>query len=101
MFSDRRLTQSVGTLCQGIDTALAGEGRVVLLTGSSRGVGVSTLASAISRCYAESGKSTVLINLDMRKPLFSTNTSVLYSGDLLSIDKAQASLQHMLQQEKA
>lgn len=100
VFSSRRLAQSVSMLCQGIDTALAGKGRVVMLTGLGRGVGVSGLATAVARCYAQSGKSTVLLDLDMRKPLVSNKTRVMYSDDLLSKDMDQTSLIHVLQQEK-
>ncbi len=94
---DRPRTKAVAALCESIDTALASEGRVVMLTGLAHGVGVSTLATAVAKSYAESGHSVLLINLDLRKPKAKNDARTLNANALPGRNLTQALLNQVLQ----
>ncbi|MBC1520511.1 CpsD/CapB family tyrosine-protein kinase [Listeria aquatica] len=75
----------------GIDfTSIDKENNVVMVTSSESGTGKSTIASNIAVVTAQSGKKTLLIDTDLRKPtihkIFSKNMynglSNLITGDL-------------------
>lgn len=64
----------------GIDAALSGTeadvpaGKAILVSSAAHGEGKSTLALALARAYALSGRKTVLIDADLRAPSIQTFT---------------------------
>lgn len=100
LFANKRMKTAVQAICRSIDTALASENRLVMLSGSSHGVGVSTLAVSIARHYAQSGKSTVLVDLDLRKSTPAGNACALDPDELYSADLDQDPLEQALQLDK-
>ncbi|WP_167628748.1 CpsD/CapB family tyrosine-protein kinase [Listeria valentina] len=82
----------------GIDfTSIDKENNVVMVTSSESGTGKSTIASNIAIVTAQSGKKTLLIDTDLRKPtihkIFSKN---MYSG-LSNLITGDLELEEVLQ----
>lgn len=60
--------RSTGFADEDMDTDRSGKGSVILLTSSVPSEGKSTTALAVARAYALTGRRTLLIDCDLRKP---------------------------------
>ena len=60
-----RVSLDQGFRCQG---GAAGEGRLIMITSSAENEGKTSLALALARTYALSGRKTLLIDADLRRP---------------------------------
>ena len=60
-----------------------GSGAVIMVTSANPAEGKTTTALALARAYALSGKSTVLIDCDLRKPSVHRQAGIQSSGGLL------------------
>ncbi len=62
--------EAANHLRAGLDQALAGASpRVVVVTSAEEGAGKSSVSLALARAYARTGRPTLLIDADLRKPV--------------------------------
>jgi succinoglycan biosynthesis transport protein ExoP len=64
----RRIRSGIDNALRRRGTASEGKGVVIMVSSTSPGEGKSTLSLSLMRAYALSGKRTILIDADMRKP---------------------------------
>ena len=64
----RRIRAIVDQEARAVTNPGAGDGRVVMISSTASGEGKTTLALALARSYALSGRRVVLIDCDLRKP---------------------------------
>nr|WP_248310212.1 Wzz/FepE/Etk N-terminal domain-containing protein [Devosia sp. MC521] len=64
----RRIRSGIDNAVRRRGTAQEGKGIVIMISSTSPGEGKSTISLSLTRAYALSGKRTILIDADMRKP---------------------------------
>ena len=84
--------ESIRRVRIGIESAsVGGEGRMVLVTSTEPAEGKTTVAASLAQSFAQSGRRTLLLDADLRRPSIAAYFGVKQSADLIDAIMAKPS----------